>query len=175
MLDSGLLSLITCVLCTPGMGTVALSDELLGISDILFVVLLWPWPPSCPSSSRSFYFLQHVHAWSCLEMQLWCHLPVKHSLVSSRINHSLCCVHWSMLLGLYTRGCFSIYQPLCCSDLFTHPSPGRDCVFLKGSDKDEYAFVFPAHRICNWSQCIFVEWIINTRQAGTSCSWASNS
>lgn len=43
-----------------------------------------------PTLLTSYYFLRRVCACSCSEMQLWCHLPAKRSLVSSRINHCLC-------------------------------------------------------------------------------------
>lgn len=166
---------MTCALCTPGMGTAVLSHELLGISAMLFVVLLWPRPPSSPPSSHLITFSDVCVPAPVLRCS--CGATFQRNVLWSPAESitAFAYVNWSALLGLHTHGCVSIYQPLCCSDLFTHPSPGRDCVFLKGPDKDEYAFVLPGHRLCNRSQGIFVEWIINTRQVRTSCSWVSNS
>lgn len=106
------------------------------------------------SNTHIFYFLCLVYSCFCFKMQLQSHL-VKHPLIS-RQNQSvpLLCI-LSILLGLYTLGCFRIGQSLYCSCWFTLLSQEWTMCFLGAIQRCAQGLV--EHWICSWSQCIFIE------------------
>lgn len=127
----------------------------------------------------SFYFLHLVDSCCCFKMQLQHHHLMKWSLVS-RCNQSLpplsvlwaSCQDFIHMTGLAFVSHCTVVTCLC-----IYPQAWTVC-FLRPLVKmtmSLYPQCLIEHQICNQSQCIFIKWIINTRQARTSCRWASKS